>query len=658
MSDPQESGPAAGTVTVLPGAARRDGLPIALTSFVGRERELAELRDELARTRLLTLTGAGGCGKTRLALRLVSELADRFPGCVWWVELTPVADERLVGAAIGEALGVRPLPGVSELQACAAYLASRRALVVLDNCEHLLGACAEAAETLLRAGGEVVVVATSRAPLSASSETTWRVPSLSLPAKAVSAETLAGSDAASLFVERARQARPRLELTDTTAYAVARICEALDGMPLAIELAAARLRVLSVEQIAAGVSDRFRLLTGGPRTAVARQRTLRASVDWSYELLAGDERVLLRRLAVFAGGFTLDAVENVCAGDGIAPENVLDLLGSLVDQSLVVSEERVGGMRYRLLETVRQYSRERLTEAGEADALRARHCEAFLAFAEEAAAHLESAEHRAWLGRLDPEAANLAAAIDHALASEPSLALRFCIALERWWNARGRFAEAELALARSLEAGAHREPALRGRALVARAALAIGLGDYGPAQAHATEALALADSLGDVRTAARARCYIGHARLIASPRGARADLGRAAELARTAGDDWAFVAAKQWTACTYLFEFDHARAARANDEVAALAERVGDPAHVGRRWLWNVWMAVHDGRLQRGTRRGRQGAGRLEGRRKPDPGRARRVRPRGGRDPAGRARAGARASRDRASKPRSRSAPD
>jgi len=352
-----------------------------------------------------------------------------------------------------------------------------------------------------------------------------------------------------------------------------------------------------VEQIAAGVSDRFRLLTGGPRTAVARQRTLRASVDWSYELLASDERVLLRRLAVFAGGFALDAVENVCAGDGIAPENVLDLLGSLVDQSLVVSEERVGGMRYRLLETVRQYSRERLTEAGEADALRARHCEACLAFAEEAAAHLESAEHRAWLGRLDPEAANLAAAIEHALASEPSLALRFCIALERWWNARGRFVEAELALVRSLEASAHRERALRGRALVARTALAVGLGDYGRAQAHATEALALADSLGDVRTAARARGHIGLARQIASPRGARADLGRAAELARTAGDDWAFVAAKQWTACSYLFEFEHARAARANDEVAALAERVGDPAHVGRRWLWNVWMAVHDGRL-------------------------------------------------------------
>jgi predicted ATPase/DNA-binding CsgD family transcriptional regulator len=585
------------TDTRLPSAVPPGGVPIPLTTFVGRERELGELRGELARTRLLTLTGTGGCGKTRLALQLACELVDRFPGGVSWVDVTPVADARLVGAAIGEALGVRPLPGVSDLQACGAYLAPRRALVILDNCEHLLGACAEAAETLLRAGGEVVVLATSRAPLSAGGETIWRVPSLSLPAKVVSAETLADSDAASLFVERARNARPGWELTDPAALAVALICEALDGMPLAIELAAARLRMLSVEQIAAGVSDRFRLLTGGPRTAVARQRTWRASVDWSYELLAADERVLLRRLAVFVGGFALDAVENICAGEGIEAEHVLDLLGSLVDQSLVVPEERAGGVRFRLLETVRQYSLERLTQAGEADALRARHCEVFLALAERAGAHFESPEQRAWLERVDPEAANLAAAIDHALAGESSLALRFCVALERWWNARGRFAEAELALARSLEACAHREPALRARALVTRTGLAVGRGAYEAGEAHATEALALADELGDVRAAARARCHIGHAREVTNPRGARADLARAAELAQAAGDDWAFVTAKQWTACSYLFLFENAQAARANDEVAALAERVGDPALVGRRWLWKVMMAMHDGRL-------------------------------------------------------------
>ena len=389
-SDAEESSPAAGTIMAPAGVACPGGLPVALTSFVGRERELGELREELARARFLTLTGSGGCGKTRLAVRVVSELAGRFPDGVWWVELAPVADERLVPAAIGQALGVRPLPGVSELQACGAHLASRRALVILDNCEHLLGACAEAVEMLLSAGREVVILATSRAPLAAGGETVWRVPSLSLPAAVASVETLAGSDAGVLFVERARNARPGWELKDSTALEVAHICAALDGMPLAIELAAARLRMMSVEQIAAGVIDRFRLLTGGPRTAVARQRTWRASVDWSFELLSADERALLRRLAVFLGGFSLDAVERVCAGEGLRREQILDLLGSLVDQSLVVCDERAGEMRYQLLETVRQYAQERLSEAGEAEALRTRHCEVFLALAEHAGARFES----------------------------------------------------------------------------------------------------------------------------------------------------------------------------------------------------------------------------------------------------------------------------
>lgn len=419
---------------------------------------------------------------------------------------------------------------------------------------------------------------------------------MSLPA-VVSVRTLADSDATSLFLERARHARPQLELTDSGAEAVVRICEAVDGMPLAIELAAARLRMLSVEQIADGISNRFAMLNRGPRTAEARQRTLRASVDWSHALLAEHERVLLRRLSVFAGGFSLEAVEQVCAGDGIASEQVIDLLGSLVDQSLVVAEERAGGMRYRLLETVRQYARERLTEAGEAEALAARHCGTFLALAEEAAEHLESAEQRAWLARLDTDAANLAAAIDHALAADPAVALRLCIALQRWWDAQGRFSEGGFAFAQALEAVDRCEPGLHRRALVARASLAIARGDFTAAEAHATEALALADRLGDVRAAARARSHIGFARLPTSPRGARPDLARAAELAQVAGDDWTFVAAKQWTVCTYLLEFDHVRAAAVNDEVAELAERVGDPSHVGRRWLWCFWMATHDGRL-------------------------------------------------------------
>jgi predicted ATPase len=258
ISHAEEPGVGAGTVTLLPSARRPGNLLVALSSFVGRERELGELRGALADTRLLTLTGAGGCGKTRLALRAASELVDRFPDGVWWVELAPLGDERLVGAAIAEALGVRPLTGLTELQACGGYLASRRALAVLDNCEHLLEARAEAAEALLRAGPGVVVLATARAPLGVGGETDWRVPSLSLPSPEGSSEGLGGSDAVSLFVERARKVRPELGLSDGNAVAVARVCRGLDGLPLAIELAAARVRMLSVEQIAAGLSDRFR----------------------------------------------------------------------------------------------------------------------------------------------------------------------------------------------------------------------------------------------------------------------------------------------------------------------------------------------------------------------------------------------------------------
>ena len=272
-------------ITLLPGAAPPHNLPERITSFVGRERELAELRNGLAKDRLVTLTGPGGCGKTRLALRTATDVLDRFPGGAWWVELEALGDERLVGSALAEALGVRPLPGMTALQAAGAYLASRRALVILDNCEHLLEACAEAAESLLEAAPEVVVLATSRAPLGADGETEWQVPSMSLPEIGDEETTgaLAGfpkancdSDAVSLFTDRAASARPDLALGPDEAASVATICTELDGLPLAIELAAARLRILSVAQIAAGLSDHFRMLSGGPRTASPRLQAMRA----------------------------------------------------------------------------------------------------------------------------------------------------------------------------------------------------------------------------------------------------------------------------------------------------------------------------------------------------------------------------------------------
>ena len=327
-----------------------NNLPQPLTSFVGRERELGQLRKEFEETRLLTLTGAGGCGKTRLALQTVADCLGRYPDGAWWVDLAPLAEPELLGDALAAALGVRPLPGRTALQASCAHLAARRALVVFDNCEHLLEAVAQAAEALLQGCPHLIVLATSRAPLGLAGETDWRVPSLSLPADAQPSQLDARgeSDAVRLFVERAHKVRSGFVLTAETAPAVARTCRDLDGIPLAIELAAARMRMMSVEQIADGLSDRFRLLTGGARDALPRAQTLRASVDWSHDLLDDDERVLFRRVGVFSGGFTLDAVDRVCAGNGLDRDGILDLLGSLVDKSLVVAEQQGPDVRYRL----------------------------------------------------------------------------------------------------------------------------------------------------------------------------------------------------------------------------------------------------------------------------------------------------------------------
>src|SRR5262245_9776457 len=592
----------AATVTSPPGAELPQNLPAPLTSFIGRRRELGELSRLIAEERLVTLTGTGGCGKTRLAVEAASEVLEGFPDGAWWVELAPLAEEELVGAAIAETLGVRPLPGMSELQAVGAYLASRRALIVLDNCEHLLEACAEAVEALLKAAPNLVVLGTSRAPLGAGGETEWRVPSLSLPGDREPEEVLAGSavadgasDAVALFTERALAARPDLALSADDAEHVAAICTELDGLPLAIELAAARVRILSVAQIAAGLSDRFRLLSGGPRTATPRLQAIRASVEWSHELLSDAERALLRRLAVFAGGATLEAVDQICAGDGIEPEAVLDLLASLVEQSLVIAEERDRGVRYRLLETVRQYGLEQLADAGEEESTRARHRDYFLALAEEAGPQLETGRQPEFLELLDPEASNLAAAIDCAIQADPRLALRFCASLYKWWAARGRYAEAELAYSRTLEAAGGDEPALTALALRGRTYVAVQAGEYEASVGYATEALALAEEVGHTATAARARIELGGALQFPNPAAGRAEMARGAELARESGDDWAFVHAKGTIAGTYLWQSDWVRGAAANDEVAELAEKVGDSFHVAKRWFNAGWLAVFTG---------------------------------------------------------------
>jgi predicted ATPase/class 3 adenylate cyclase len=348
-----------------------NNLPVQLTSFVGRGEELVEVQRLLAGQRLVTLAGSGGCGKTRLAVQAAAELADRWPDGVWWVDLGSITDPKLVARLTASTLRVLVEPVGSALQALASQLVGRRLLLCLDTCEHLLDATAELADTLLRACPEVSMLSTSREPLGVAGEAVWRVPSL------------VEDEAMRLFADRAALVRPGFTV-EAHADAVRTICRRLDGIPLAVELAAAWVRALSPAQIAAGMDDRFRLLVGGQRGVVARHRTLAASMEWSHDLLDEPDRVVFRRLACFAGGFTLDAARAVCASDRAGASDVLAALGRLVDKSLVVVQEADGEARYRLLDSIRQYAEDRLRDAGETAATRDRHLEYFLAFAEAA----------------------------------------------------------------------------------------------------------------------------------------------------------------------------------------------------------------------------------------------------------------------------------
>ena len=360
----------------------KHNLPSKLTSFVGRERELSQTKERLADARLLTLIGPGGTGKSRLSLQLGADVLPDFEDGVWLVELAPLADATLIAQTIAAVFGLRENPGSPPADPIIDYLRAKHLLLILDNCEHLIDACARLADQFLRACPQLKIIASSREALGINGETVYRVPSLSLPEQhEVTEDAAMGYEAVQLFMERASDANPNFRLTDENAPSVAQICLRLDGIPLALELAAARIRVLSVEQIAERLDDCFRLLTGGSRTALPRQQTLRALIDWSYDLLSEPEKALFRRLAVFVGGWTLDAAEKVCSGDGVDEYEVLDLLTQLVDKSLVIVEEHNGMIRYHRLETIRQYAREKLRGTDDAKNVRNRHLDYFIGYA-------------------------------------------------------------------------------------------------------------------------------------------------------------------------------------------------------------------------------------------------------------------------------------
>ena len=351
-----------------------NNLPSQLNCFIGREQEVLEVKQLLTTTRLLTLTGAGGCGKTRLALQVATELVEEFKHGVWWVEFAALSDPLLVPQTVALALSVSEQTGHTLLETLSDTLRPRQLLLVLDNCEHVVTSCAQLTETLLRACPSLHILVTSREVLRLPGETAWPVPSLRMPdpCHLPSVEELATYEAVQLFVERAKAVLPAFTLTYEHAPAIAQICRLLDGLPLAIELAAARIRVLSVEQIAARLDNASRLLTRGNRTALPRQQSLSATFDWSYRLLSLKEQFLFRRLSVFLGSFPLAAAAAVCTGESVDEDDVLNLLSQLVEKSMVLVEQRSGEVRYRLLKTIRQYGQRRLQEAGEAIAVRGR----------------------------------------------------------------------------------------------------------------------------------------------------------------------------------------------------------------------------------------------------------------------------------------------
>ncbi len=531
-------------------------VPRPLTALVGRTDEVREITARVGATRLLTLTGAGGVGKSRLATQVATDLMGELAGGAWFVELAPLADPELVLPTVASVLGVHEAPGRPLFDRLVTSLRSRRVFLVLDNCEHVLDAAGGLAERLLSACADLRVLATSRQSLGLTGEVAWRVPSLR------------ATEAIALFQERAGQ----VDDPET----VAQICQRLDGIPLAIELAAARTRVLSVAQIAARLDDRFRLLTDGSRSALPRHRTLKAAVDWGYQLLSDEEQALLRRLSVFAGGCTLEAAEAVAGRD------VLDLLANLVDKSLVVFSDR-----YRLLETVRQYAAERLAERGETDEARARHLDYFVKLGEEAEPHNFGGDgDRAWINRLEAENDNLRAAFDFCEADEGRVesALRLATSMHWFWFVRGHLREACGRMAAMLPRRALVPPRVRARALTAAGCLSMWVGDYGGMSALTAESVAIARDLDDLHIHAYALCCLAAATINNGDMAtARPLLSEAVALARRCHDagEMLLVFCLFWlgTGEHGLGEWSAARASL--NEGLALARRIGSRPGIG-----------------------------------------------------------------------------
>ena len=586
----------------LPVDEARHNLPTPLTSFVGREKEVLEVKRSLSMTRLMTLTGAGGSGKTRLALEVARDLVGAYPDGVWLVELAALSDPALVARAVAATLGVREQPDRSLTQTLCSHLGSRRMLLVLDNCEHLVDAAARLTKDLLYASPGLRVLATSREPLGISGEIVWPVPTLSLPEPeaALTVEGLMGTEAVRLFVDRARSRLPAFELTLENARAVATICLELDGIPLAIELSTARMGALAVEQIAERLEHSLKLLTGGDRTVAHRHQTLRATLDWSYKLLTQPERVLFRRLSVFAGGWTLQAAEVVGAGDGIEESDVLDLLSGLVNKSMVVVDRAGGRLRYWMLEPVRRYGQERLGESAEVDAVRHRHAYRYFELAKEVEPWLRGARHVVWLEQLETEYGNLRAALNWALdRGEADLGLWFGAALGESWYMSGNLSEGRRWLEAALAKSDHATPA-RAKALLRAGWIAWEQGDYESSVTMSEEGLMLSRAFGDEAGAVAALSNLSWAALLVNDlEKASALAQQAVTLGRAMDDTGGIARALLIPGLTAVAGGDYDRAIALHEESLALARRARDDVAVALSLGMGVFAFLGRGDIRR-----------------------------------------------------------
>lgn len=578
------------------GAAQKDSLtspnnlPLQVNRFIGREHEMSAVRELLENTRLLTLTGAGGSGKSRLALQLATDLLEKFSHGVWWVELAALSDPVLVPQALASVVGIPERSGFTVTEALSDALRHKHLLLVLDNCEHLLAACVQLIETLLRTCPQLRVLVTSREALTITGETIWLVLPLRVPNSYQPSpiEGLLTYEAVQLFYERARSVLPSFTLTAENAPAVVQVCRRLDGMPLALELAAARMRALSVEQILARLDDAYRLLTGGSRSALPRQQTLRAAMDWSYTLLSADEQAFFRRLSVFAGSFSLEAAAAICAGEPGEADDVLDLLSALIDKSLVLMEQRHGEARYHLLETIRQYGQEKLQENAEAAKVRRTHRDWFASLAEQVESATLDAQQQKVFDRLEAEHDNLRAALGWSLEQqEAETAVQISAAIGRFWLLRGHMSEGRRWLERALS-GFSEKNALRAKALNVAAILASLQDDYKAARTQVDESLALSRELGEKKQTGYALYILGRlSRVEGNYVGAVNYFEESLALFRQLDEKHDMALALSGLGLTVLYLEEYERATSLSEESLALSRELGDPRAIAS-WLTNL----------------------------------------------------------------------